>query len=193
MRRRDVDGHGGERCIRGLQSGQEASVAESGRQGVRRLSQQICTNRSGVVGAVDAGWLSRRTRTSDTNRLTSNEGCPSGSEADRRSAPPPPASSANGAHSLGRPLGAAVAGAVAAERKRVEELAERLDMAASSASEVALLGEALESATRRAAELWAERETLRPRLAELEAEDAEWLRWNGHRVGATTNEMRSEL
>ena len=50
----------------------------------------------------------------------------------------------------------------------LEELAERLDMAASSASEVALLGEALESATRRAAELWAERETLRPRLAELE-------------------------
>ena len=54
-RQLDVDGHDGKRCIRGLQSGQEASVANCGRQGVRRLFQQICTNRSGVVGADDAG------------------------------------------------------------------------------------------------------------------------------------------
>ena len=54
LRRCGVDGHGG--TIR-LQIRHEAPVADSGRERVRRLFQQICTNRRGVVGADDVSAM----------------------------------------------------------------------------------------------------------------------------------------
>lgn len=50
----------------------------------------------------------------------------------------------------------------------LEELTETLDAAAAASAEQALMNDALEAASRRAASLWAESEAARPRLAELE-------------------------